>query len=85
MPWLETRPVVASKRSILILDRSHQLHSCAHAAPDFALEDACRIRHSRRIPVGAKNVRRRLLAAHPLRGAWSSLRFLNRADSCKGS
>ena len=38
-------------------DRSHRPHHCPHAAPDFVIEEAVRIRLSRRVPVGADKVR----------------------------
>jgi len=48
-----------------LLDRSHQPHFCPHATPDFVLEEARRIRLSRRTLVGAKKVRKRLVTEHP--------------------
>lgn len=46
-------------------DRSHRPHNCPHATPDFVIEEAVRIRSSRRVPVGADKVRTLLRTAHP--------------------
>lgn len=48
-----------------LLDRSHRPSSCPHATPPHVLEEACRIRTSRRRLIGAKKVRNRLLTEHP--------------------
>lgn len=46
-------------------DRSRRPRHCPWAAEPEVLEEACRIRMSRRTPVGAKKVRVRLLRAYP--------------------
>ena len=46
-------------------DRSHRTHSCPHATPPYILEEARRIRTSRRVPIGAKKVRALLIQEHP--------------------
>ncbi len=46
-------------------DRSHRPHSCPHATPDYVLDEAVRIRTSRRVPIGAGKVRARLLREQP--------------------
>jgi transposase InsO family protein len=48
-----------------LLDRSHRPHECPHATPLHVLDEACRIRTSRRTLIGAKKVRKRLLTEHP--------------------
>ena len=48
-----------------LLDRSHQTLDCPHATPDFVLDEACRIRTSRRQLIGAMKVRNQLLTEHP--------------------
>ncbi len=46
-------------------DRSHRPRHCPHATPDFVIEEAVRIRLSRRVPVGAGKVWKLLHTTHP--------------------
>lgn len=46
-------------------DGSHRPRLCPHATPEYVLEAAAEIRMSRRVPVGAKKVRKRLKDGHP--------------------
>jgi putative transposase len=48
-----------------LADRFHHPLSCPHATPLHVLDEACRIRTSRRRMIGAKKVRSRLLTEHP--------------------
>ena len=48
-----------------LMDRSRRPHNCPWAAEPHVLEEAVRIRHSRRQAVGAGKVRSRLLTLHP--------------------
>lgn len=46
-------------------DRSHRPHTCPHATPEYVIEEAIRLRNSRRVDGGAGKVRARLLDEHP--------------------
>ena len=46
-------------------DRSHRPHTCPHATPEYVIEEAIRLRNSRKVDGGAGKVRARLLAEHP--------------------
>lgn len=60
--WIERYRAEGPDR---LQDRSHQPHSCPHATPLQVLDEACRIRTSRRTLIGAKKVRNRLVTEHP--------------------
>ena len=46
-------------------DRSHRPRSSPHVTPNYVIEEAVRIRTSRRVLIGAGKVRNRLLKEHP--------------------
>jgi putative transposase len=45
-------------------DRSHRPHNCPQETPAYVIEEAVRLRLSRRAPMGADKVRARLLTEH---------------------